>query len=296
MPACVPAGVPDADRRTGAGSDAAADQAGDGAARAAGSDGIPPLSIQLQLGEPIVRQAVLLVATFGVTIAVLSAGFLVLQSAGGPGPSQSAEATLPLATLDPTQAATTQAAPTRPAASVALVPGHTASPLATRSPAPTGVAPATGAPQPTRSPSPAPSMDPAGRIDVVVRGTDYVSADVPSNGTLTRAANGVLTMTTTRLISAQLEVEWELPPDAIPPGYTLQQLDVKVCGTGNGDFWETYGPEGSEPVEHEATPPDRDGCWSYRGALGPDTKVIAIVRLGTTMVIQRIEFAATVSR
>lgn len=71
-------------------------------------------------------------------------------------------------------------------------------------------------------------------------------------------------------------------------GFTLRSVDVRICGSGSGDFWETYGPEGSDPVEHEVAAPDADGCWHYNGAPGPDTAVKAIIRLASTMTISRV--------
>jgi hypothetical protein len=72
-------------------------------------------------------------------------------------------------------------------------------------------------------------------------------------------------------------------------------MDVLVCGTASGDFWESYGPQGSDPTEYEVVPPESDGCWHYRDAPGPDTTVKAFVHLATTFTITRIEYTVTVS-
>lgn len=130
----------------------------------------------------------------------------------------------------------------------------------------------------------------------MVLGSEYVNADVPANGKVTRGNGGSLTMTTDRTISAQMEVHWELPASKIPPGFRIVSVDVRMCGTGTGDFWESYGPEGSTPDEHELTQPERDGCWHYTGAPGPDTTVKAIIRLASTMTISKLEYVATVTK
>ena len=210
------------------------------------------------------RQAGLLVASFIVTLTVLSGGFFVLQAVNPPTPT-------PAPTVAPTAAAPT-AAPTARAAT----------------PAPTAA--------PTAASLPAASVGPTGKIQVVVLGSEYVNADVGANGTLTRGNGGVITFTTDRTISAQLEIDWEMPASAIPPGFTLRSVDVRICGSGTGDFWETYGPTGSNPDEAELTRPAADGCWHYEGAPGPDTTVRAIIRLASTMTITRLEYTATVSK
>jgi hypothetical protein len=95
---------------------------------------------------------------------------------------------------------------------------------------------------------------------------------------------------TTRTISAQLMVTWFLPEGSIPADTVVTGVDVAVCGSGDGDFYETYGPEGSDPMEHEVEQPDPDGCWHYAGAIGDDTSVIAIIRLASHLIIDRVEY------
>jgi hypothetical protein len=150
---------------------------------------------------------------------------------------------------------------------------------------------------PTSGPSgPPASTDPGGRIVVSVLGRDYATANVAGHGTLTQSTDGSITIQTDRTYAEQTEVDWELPADAIPAGATIRSLDVRVCGKGSGDFWESYGPDGSDPIEEEVTPPQADGCWHYTGAPGHDTVVKVYIRLASTMTITRVEYTATVSR
>ena len=93
-----------------------------------------------------------------------------------------------------------------------------------------------------------------------------------------------------------MEVTWELPAEAIPAGYRIISIDTAVCGAGSGDFWESYGPAGSDPEEQEVIAPAADGCWHYNGAPGPDTTVKAIIRLASVMAITRIDYVVTLTR
>ena len=258
------------------------------------------------------RQAGLLVASFIVTLTLLSGGFFVMQ-AFAPAPTPT-----PAPTPAPTVAPTPAPSPTaRPTAAPAATPSAEPTALATSAPSPTGAG-ATSRPSaaPTAEPTPAPTVAPSpvesasaspaasasapagpeGKIQVVVLGSQYVNSAVPPNGSVKLGNGGVITFQTDRTISEQLEMDWELPQSAIPAGFMIRSMDVRICGTGKGDFWETYGPEGSTPDEIEFKPPQADGCWHFAGAPGPDTTVKAMIRLQSAMTITRLEYTVTVSK
>ena len=91
-------------------------------------------------------------------------------------------------------------------------------------------------------------------------------------------------------------VIWHLSPDRLPPGAVIHSVDVRVCGSGEGDFWEVYGPDGSQPTEYEVSPPADDGCWHFTGAPGHDLTVAAGTELASTMTIDAVEFHVTFAR
>lgn len=233
------------------------------------------------------RQSLLMVGAFGLTFAILAGAFLALQSLAR-------DPERPLFTPNPSLVAIASVAPTPMPTRHAAGTPPPKQPQTTRPPTPTR--------KPTTRPTAAPSAAPTGEatipadgtVRVVLRGDQYEIADIPENGTVTRLAAGGIRLETTRTYSHQLMVTWFVPDDAVPAGATITEVDVAVCGNGDGDFYETYGPEGSEPLEHEVEPPGPDGCWHYDNALGDDTSVIAIVRLASHLVIDRVEYTFTV--
>jgi hypothetical protein len=231
------------------------------------------------------RQAGLLVAAFVVTLSVLTGLFFVLG--GGPGAPAPTPSPLPTATVSPTIQPTKRPTPA-PTATVAPTPELTASP--TRAPTAAPATPAPATPAPSAAASSAPQASGNGPLVIVEKGTDYVDSDIPAHGTLTSLPDGSITFTTDRTYAFQAEVQWQLPDGSIPTNRTVSSIDVRICGIGSGDFWESYGPDGSDPVEYEVTSPDPDGCWHYNGAPGDDTTVKAIIRLGSTMTIRTVEY------
>ena len=131
---------------------------------------------------------------------------------------------------------------------------------------------------------------------MTVLGADYVDSAIAPNATATRLADGSVLLQSTRMYSYPTTLTYTLPGDRLPPGTHITGiLATKVCGSASGDFWESYGPDGSEPTEHEFGPPQPDGCWHYGAAPGPDTTVTVGMRTQTTYTITRVEYTVTVS-
>jgi hypothetical protein len=80
----------------------------------------------------------------------------------------------------------------------------------------------------------------------------------------------------------------------MPPGATAASVVTVVCGEGSGDWWEVYGPYGSDEFEYEITPPGPDGCWRFheRGRHS-DFRVEIWLSGDAQMTISRIEFHVT---
>lgn len=238
------------------------------------------------------RQTVLMAGAFGLTFALLAGTFLALQGLAR-------DPDRPLFTPRPSLVAVTSGGPLP-------TPFRTRHPAGTPTPDPARLPQTTRPPTPTRKPAaqasaaasavptPAGTASADGRIRVVLAGSDYEFADVPENGTLTRLPGGGIRLESTRIISAQLMVTWFPPAGSIPAGATITDVDVVVCGRGEGDFYETYGPLGSDPAEHEVEAPSPDGCWHYDNAYGDDLSVIAITRLQSRLDIERVEYTITV--
>jgi hypothetical protein len=107
--------------------------------------------------------------------------------------------------------------------------------------------------------------------------------------------NGGIMVTTHRDSDHPLHLEWVFDPAVLPAGSTVSHVDTRVCGHGEGDFYEVYGPYDSDPVEYEVTPPAADGCWHFGG--GPSDWNISIYVYGdSTMTIDRIEMDVTTDR
>ena len=132
-------------------------------------------------------------------------------------------------------------------------------------------------------------------IVVTVLGDAFARSAMAANGHLTRNADHSATLTGDRTTSAASTLTYLLPAGTVPLGDAIQSMAVRVCGSGSGDFWETYGPPGSSPIEYEQGAPSADGCWHFSGATGSDTTVLASIRLATTMTVQRVEYSLTFS-
>jgi hypothetical protein len=118
---------------------------------------------------------------------------------------------------------------------------------------------------------------------------------VAPEDSLDRKPNGGIVVTTHRDSGHPLHLEWLFDPAALPAGSTVSHVETRVCGHGDGDFYEVYGPYDSDPVEYEVKPPAADGCWHFSG--GPSDWNISIYVYGdATMTIDRIEMDITADR
>jgi len=250
-----------------------------------------------------VRQAMLFGGGFLGTLAVLGIAWLALTGEVSrqtvpptPAPSSSAPADPATPTVTPSPAPTTTAPGT-------LVPARTVPPVATQRPTSTVAAPTdtprpagTAAPTATQTPSPRPAASGSTRsFSVTLAGRDYdpgsvVMTDVAS---ITPLATGGIILETDRSSPGQLLVSWEVPARRLPAGAVVVRIDVAICGSGEGDFWEIYGPPGSLEVEYEGTQPGPDGCWHFTAARGPETTSQAGVQLGSRLQIDRVIYRFT---
>ena len=107
------------------------------------------------------------------------------------------------------------------------------------------------------------------------------------------SASGGVRAASTRQAGSTLWAEWTLAQSVLPAGASVVDVHTKVCGGGEGDFYEVYGPHGADEVEYEATPPAADGCWHFTRDAGTDYTVTIYVNGDSAMTIERIEFLVT---
>ena len=248
------------------------------------------------------RQPFILAASFSVTFAVLVGGLFAYQAVATPAttPAPTSIVAGPLLTPPPTVKPIVSSRPS--VLPVVEAPAASAQPTAIASPAASNSGTATMAPlrSPANTtapatPSPQSSGGPGRTLVVTVQGTDYVDAQIPQNGTITKMPDGSVRLETTRMYSDPMVVTYELPADRLPTGTRILGIQgTKVCGSATGDFWESYGPDGSDPTEHEFGPPQPDGCWHYGPAPGPDTTVTVGQRTQTVYIITKIEYTVTI--
>lgn len=191
------------------------------------------------------------------------------------------------ATLSPTVSVT-------PGPVQTATPSPTPTALQTEAPTPAPTPSPTTAPLPTPTPSPVPqqSVAPGETVIYEFEGSEYVSADVPPGGRVRRVGTSVMIETTADSID-RVVVTWRLQSDALPPGAVIDHVDSRICGSGEGDFYEVYGPEGSEPEEYEVRPPEADGCWHFSDAPGDDLTFLGITETISTLTIDRVAYSVT---
>ena len=227
------------------------------------------------------RQALLLVGAFVGTLALLL-GVYVALSPGSPGvaavvtPSPSISAApsrSPRPSPSPRVSASPSASPSASAqASVEPSPSWTPVPIMSGSPGTT----------------PVPDSSSGTATKVTVAGRNYTAYDVQPHSTVTQLAAAAV-LASTADDSQPTTIVYYLPKGSVPAGRQIARLDTTVCGSGGGNFWEVYGPDGSDPVEYEAQLPV-NGCWSFTRAPGTDTGVHADVQLQSRLQIDRVTY------
>ena len=218
------------------------------------------------------RQTTILLGTAGLTLVVLIVAFLAFRALTGPDGAAATPTPIPSTSAQEATATATASPTPVPSAS-----GATAS---------TATATAVATPVRTAGPTPVPGET----VTYTVKGSQYVSKQIPPGGAISNLAGGAIKMTTGTASSDELTVTYRF---TIPAGRVVQSYQVKVCGSGTGNFWETYGPPGANPVEYEFEPPAADGCWHFTGGSLTDTTVLAIIGLGSQMRVDRIVYILT---
>ena len=145
---------------------------------------------------------------------------------------------------------------------------------------------------PIASAIPTASTQPGESQVYVISGSDFLDSSVPDGASVTQA-DGTAVLESTRAANDALLVTYDLPRDRLPAGAVIHSVAVRVCGTGEGDFWEVYGPLGAEPFEYEVAQPSADGCWHFVDGNGTDMTIIAATMYETRMVIEQVEYTVT---
>jgi hypothetical protein len=160
-------------------------------------------------------------------------------------------------------------------------------------PPPATIVPSVSVPSVVASVGAPPSAPPKGSVVTVeVPGTGYVRLD-ESPGKVTRDGD-TLIVETERGTFISTRIGYDLPDGTFPPDTVFSRIDMKLCGSGTGDFWEVYAPSGGEPLEQEVTQPADDGCWHFDGAAEGDPYFEAFVNGGSRMVIDKVVYTLTI--
>ena len=147
---------------------------------------------------------------------------------------------------------------------------------------------------PTPSAAPTASAVPGSGDTRPIRldGSAYSSAIVPDGSRVRRVGQSAVIIST-RDSADSTWVTWTMPEGSLPANAHITRVDAAICGSGEGDFWEVYGPAGSDPAEYEATLPSGDGCWHFMNAPGNGLDVTAGALLESHMTITAVEFVVT---
>ena len=168
--------------------------------------------------------------------------------------------------------------------------GLTRSPASVPTPLPIGIV----TPHPNTAPA---EVAPSSGQTVIhlVSPADYVEARIRGDSRLERLADGSIRVISTRASNADQYVEWLVADEEImPAGTEAATVVTLVCGRGSGDWWEVYGPYGSEEFEYEVTEPGEDGCWTFNeSGRHTDFRVEIWLSGNAEMTISRIEFHVT---
>ena len=126
-------------------------------------------------------------------------------------------------------------------------------------------------------------------------GGGFVESQVPDGGSINPVGDSIVIETTENSPDA-LWVTYRPDLAALPADAQIISVDTRVCGQGTGQFWEQYGPVGSNPNEYEVTQPEADGCWHFTDAPADDLSVIASVMLQSSLSIEKVEYTVTFVR
>ena len=226
----------------------------------------------------MLRQALLLVGTFVVTLAVLLGGYLALTG-GGPSGVAAIVSPSPSSSAAPSRSPRTSPAPsTRPSAPSDA---PSVAPSASWTPVPIMSAPVA---------TPVPAGSSGAATVVIVPGAQFTAYDTQPHSTIAKLSSGSVVLTGTNDDSNPTTLLFELPKGSVPAGHQIARLDTVICGKGDGYFWEVYGPDGSDPQEYEAQPPASDGCWHFSRAPGTDTSVHADIQLASSLRIDKVVY------
>ena len=129
----------------------------------------------------------------------------------------------------------------------------------------------------------------------LVAPTDYVEARIRGDARLEPLPDGGIRVVSTRASNADQYVEWWVDESVImPPGSQANKVLTIVCGNGSGDWWEVYGPWGSDEFEVEVTGPGSDGCWYFNeSGRYTDFRVEIWLSGNSEITIRSIEFQVT---
>jgi hypothetical protein len=235
------------------------------------------------------RKAALLVGGFALTLAILVGVYLVVSGGGS-----SSTAVVPSPTPSPAATATPTPRPKPSATPAAATPTPTPTAFATEAPQET--LPPGWSPKPitsgTPGMTPVPDTTTGAAITITIHGADFDAYDVQPHSSVTKSGNAVV-LTSSADDSQPTSVVYTLPKSAIPSGKAIARLDTVVCGSGGGNFFEVYGPDGSQPVEFEAPNPPK-ACWQFTRSPGTDTSVHADVQLQSRFQIDSVTYTVWV--
>jgi hypothetical protein len=172
------------------------------------------------------------------------------------------------------------------------VPASSATPDPTLPPSPVASAPTTPSPTPPATGNSSPRPSPGTVLTIVVPGTAASDVQDYVDGVVFTPDGSALRIDSKR--PANRRFSYELRPGDLPAGTKLSRLDLKVCGTAKGDFWEIYGPDGADPYEIEVGQPEADGCWHFNGGTGDGSAIDLYINGNTHMRIDRLVYTVTV--
>src|SRR4051794_20613366 len=236
------------------------------------------------------------IVTFGLLVSVWMISFGAFRRNAPPEATPTHTPYYTLAATPPPATPTAAPTPTRtPTPTPTATRGPTAPPRQTATPLATPAASLSFTPQPLRTPPPSFALPGGsdGETQIfLVSGSAFVASIVPDGGVIDPTTNGVI-LATTANVSDALSVTYAFDASQLPAGAVISKLDTRICGRGEGQFWEVYGPVGSNPTEYEVTPPEADGCWHFSDAPDEDLSVVASTMLDSRLYVEKVEYTVT---